>query len=98
MNQSPGSTSTTSPRRTRRSHDKLIAGVASGIGDHFEIEMIGERLPDVVLVDVHMPSGGGQAVIRGVLAEHPEVKFLALSVSGRAPRGRDRGHPCRHTG
>ncbi len=43
--------------------------------------MIGQRLPDVVLVDVHMPSGGGEAVIRGVLAEHPELNFLALSVS-----------------
>ena len=81
VNQSPGSPSATGPRLTRRSHNKLIAGVASGIGDHSAIEMIGERLPDVVLVDVHMPSGGGEAVIRGVLAEHPEVKFLALSVS-----------------
>jgi DNA-binding NarL/FixJ family response regulator len=38
-------------------------------------------VPDVVLVDVHMPDGGGEAVIRGVLAEHPSVRFLALSVS-----------------
>jgi DNA-binding NarL/FixJ family response regulator len=45
------------------------------------IEMIGERAPDVVLVDVHMPDGGGEAVIRGVLADHPDVRFLALSVS-----------------
>jgi DNA-binding NarL/FixJ family response regulator len=34
-----------------------------------------------VLVDVHMPDGGGEAVIRAVLAEHPDVRFLALSVS-----------------
>lgn len=45
------------------------------------IEMIGERLPDVVLVDVHMPGGGGEAVIRGVLTDFPNVRFLALSVS-----------------
>jgi DNA-binding NarL/FixJ family response regulator len=45
------------------------------------IEMIGERLPDVVLVDVHMPDGGGRAVIATVLAAHPQVRFLALSVS-----------------
>jgi DNA-binding NarL/FixJ family response regulator len=43
--------------------------------------MIGERLPDVVLVDVHMPGGGGRAVIGAVLADHPQVRFLALSVS-----------------
>ncbi len=45
------------------------------------IELIGERLPDVVLLDVHLPGGGGQAVLRGVLPHHPEVQFLALSVS-----------------
>jgi DNA-binding NarL/FixJ family response regulator len=45
------------------------------------VEMITERLPDVVLLDVHLPGGGGLAVLRGVLGEHPEVQFLALSVS-----------------
>jgi DNA-binding NarL/FixJ family response regulator len=44
------------------------------------VEMIGERRPDVVLVDVHLPDGGGEAVIRRVLAHH-DVRFLALSVS-----------------
>ncbi|MGH9018298.1 MAG: response regulator [Acidimicrobiales bacterium] len=48
------------------------------------IELIGERLPDVVLVDVHMPDGGGQAVIEGVGRSHPDVRFLALSVSDAA--------------
>lgn len=45
------------------------------------IELINERVPDVVLLDVHLPGGGGQAVLRGVLPHHPEVQFLALSVS-----------------
>ena len=45
------------------------------------IEMINERVPDVVLLDVHLPGGGGQAVIAGVVRHHPEVRFLALSVS-----------------
>ena len=45
------------------------------------IELIGERLPDVVLLDVHLPGGGGHAVLGGVLPHHPEVQFLALSVS-----------------
>ena len=47
------------------------------------MELIGERLPDVVLLDVHLPGGGGLAVLRGVLPQHPEVRFLALSVSTR---------------
>jgi DNA-binding NarL/FixJ family response regulator len=37
-----------------------------------------------VLVDVHMPDGGGLAVIGAVTATHPEVRFLALSVSDAA--------------
>jgi DNA-binding NarL/FixJ family response regulator len=45
------------------------------------VELITERLPDVVLLDVHLPGGGGEAVLRGVLPRHPEVRFLALSVS-----------------
>ena len=35
----------------------------------------------MVLLDVHLPGGGGQAVLAGVLPHHPEVRFLALSVS-----------------
>jgi DNA-binding NarL/FixJ family response regulator len=68
------------------------AGVKAELGDAVEvvgeaddaaaaIELIGERLPDVVLLDVHLPGGGGLAVLRGVLPHHPEVQFLALSVS-----------------
>ena len=37
--------------------------------------------PDVVLLDVHLPDGGGQADIGPVHAERPAVRFLALSVS-----------------
>jgi DNA-binding NarL/FixJ family response regulator len=48
------------------------------------IEMILERTPDVVLLDVHMPGGGGMAVLRAVAEKKPEVRFLALSVSDAA--------------
>jgi DNA-binding NarL/FixJ family response regulator len=40
--------------------------------------------PDVVLLDVHLPDGGGEAVIANVAPERPAVKFLALSVSDAA--------------
>ncbi len=40
--------------------------------------------PDVVLLDVHMPDGGGLAVIEAIATELPEVHFLALSVSDAA--------------
>ena len=73
-------------------HQLFRAGVRAEIGDSFElvgdasevdaaVELIGERGPDVVLVDVHMPDGGGAAVIRRVTRERPEIRFLALSVS-----------------
>jgi DNA-binding NarL/FixJ family response regulator len=73
-------------------HALVLSGVRAELGDSVEvvgeaseveaaIEMIGERTPDVVLLDVHMPGGGGRAVIEAVGLTHPEVKFLALSVS-----------------
>jgi DNA-binding NarL/FixJ family response regulator len=46
-------------------------------------EILGLR-PDVVLLDVHMPGGGGVGVIRGVAASDPGQRFLALSVSDAA--------------
>jgi DNA-binding NarL/FixJ family response regulator len=59
--------------------DVDVVGTASDVDA--AIEMIRERTPDVVLVDVHMPGGGGARVIREVLASNPDVRFLALSVS-----------------
>jgi DNA-binding NarL/FixJ family response regulator len=40
--------------------------------------------PEVVLLDVHLPGGGGRAVIEGVRSREPDVRFLALSVSDAA--------------
>ncbi len=59
-----------------------LVGVASDTDD--AIEDIRTSLPDVVLIDVHMPGGGGLAVVRAVHETHPDLKFLALSVSDAA--------------
>lgn len=56
-----------------------VVGVATDVDD--AIEAIRELQPDVVLVDVHMPGGGGLAVVTNVLESHPDVRFLSLSVS-----------------
>jgi len=45
------------------------------------IELIIERKPDLVLLDVHIEGGGGAAVVNGVKAVHPDIKYLVLSVS-----------------
>ena len=45
------------------------------------IELISRALPDVVLLDVHLPGGGGQDVVSAIRSSHPSVKFLALSAS-----------------
>ena len=48
------------------------------------IEVVLAMKPDVVLLDVHLPGGGGVAVLTAVLAREPDVRFLALSVSDAA--------------
>jgi DNA-binding NarL/FixJ family response regulator len=73
-------------------HHLFRAGVRSEIGDAVQVvgeadeveaavELIAERLPDVVLLDVHLPGGGGKAVIEAIKPMHPAIAFLALSVS-----------------
>jgi RNA polymerase sigma factor (sigma-70 family) len=48
------------------------------------VSVISATRPDVVLLDVHLPGGGGRAVIEAVLRTRPVVRFLALSVSDAA--------------
>ena len=73
-------------------HRLFLSGVQSELGSEFEIVGTAEQVdqaiagirashPDVVVLDVHMPGGGGRAVIESVQATHPNVRFLALSVS-----------------
>jgi DNA-binding NarL/FixJ family response regulator len=73
-------------------HELIRSGIRSELAGSVEIageadevdaaiEMILERAPDVVLLDVHMPGGGGIAVLRAVSERNTNVRFLALSVS-----------------
>ncbi|HJR91852.1 MAG TPA: response regulator transcription factor [Acidimicrobiia bacterium] len=59
-----------------------IVGTASDVDE--AITSIREATPEVVLVDVHMPGGGGLAIVKNVSETHPDVRFLALSVSDAA--------------
>ncbi len=65
-----------------------LGGQLEVVGDAGSVEeavaVIREQRPDVVLLDVHMPDGGGVAVIERVAPEQPALRFLALSVSDAA--------------
>jgi DNA-binding NarL/FixJ family response regulator len=76
-------------------HALFRAGVRAEIGA--ELDVVGEAgtveeavpailaaEPDVVVVDVHLPGGGGRAIIEAVRRERPDATFLALSVSDAA--------------
>ncbi|MDQ2749319.1 MAG: response regulator transcription factor [Actinomycetota bacterium] len=76
-------------------HAMFRSGVRAELGDR--VDVVGEAgtpaeaiaairssRPEVVLLDVHMPEGGGLAVIEVIAPELPDVRFLALSVSDAA--------------
>jgi len=76
-------------------HAMFRAGVRAELGAHVDVvgeassvaeavSRIAATMPDVVLLDVHMPDGGGRAVLDAMRRTHPQVKFLALSVSDAA--------------
>jgi DNA-binding NarL/FixJ family response regulator len=62
-----------------------LDGLVDVLGDAATVEeavaCVLELEPDVVLLDVHMPGGGGLEVIRQVAEKRPAQRFLALSVS-----------------
>jgi DNA-binding NarL/FixJ family response regulator len=74
-----------------------LGGVAGGDQRDLGVDVVGEAStvaeaislvtavqPDVVLLDVHMPDGGGRAVLEALRRSRPQIKFLALSVSDAA--------------
>lgn len=65
-----------------------LEGTADVVGEAADVagavDGIRRLRPDVVLLDVHLPGGGGRAVLAAVAAELPRTRFLALSVSEAA--------------
>ncbi|MEN8234658.1 MAG: response regulator transcription factor [Actinomycetota bacterium] len=75
-------------------HDVVRKGIEAAIGaapdivmvgqadeESVAIEMIRERDPDVVLLDLNLRFGHGRRVVEQVLQTHPDMRFLALTVS-----------------
>lgn len=73
-------------------HDLFRGGVRGALPEDIEvvgeasdtegaIELIPERAPDVVLLDVHLPGGGGREVVAALHDRMPDTHFLALSAS-----------------
>jgi DNA-binding NarL/FixJ family response regulator len=62
--------------------DVDVVGEAGSVDE--AVAVIAHLRPDVVLLDVHMPDGGGAEVLRRVRVSSPDVVFLALSVSDAA--------------
>jgi DNA-binding NarL/FixJ family response regulator len=62
-----------------------LDGLVTILGEAGDVESavreIIERTPDVVLLDVHLPGGGGVEILRRLSTEAPDAKCLALSVS-----------------
>ena len=78
-------------------HSMFRSGVRAELAGHPDVEIVGEAggvaeagavigrtRPAVVLLDVHMPDGGGKAVLDQVGKTDLPVRFLALSVSDAA--------------
>jgi CheY-like chemotaxis protein len=79
-------------------HHFFLSGLRAELGAEFEIvgeagevdaavDGIRRTRPDVVLLDVHLPGGGGRAVLEAVRQTDQEIRFLALSVSDAAEPG-----------
>ena len=76
-------------------HGMFRSGVRAELGTRVDVlaeagdpasavEAIRKYRPDVVLLDVHMPDGGGLAVLEAIGSDLPDTRFLALSVSDAA--------------
>ncbi|MCZ6457268.1 MAG: response regulator transcription factor [Actinobacteria bacterium] len=76
-------------------HPLMLFGIEKYLEDRYElvgsasevkpaVDLILERRPDLVLLDVRIPGGGGAAVIEAVKKQVSDIKFLAFTVSTNA--------------
>lgn len=76
-------------------HPLMLFGIEKYLEDRYDlvgsasevkpaVDLVLERRPDLVLLDVQIPGGGGAAVIEAVKKQDSDIKFLAFTVSTNA--------------
>src|SRR4051794_30415053 len=58
---------------------ELVGEVAGAIE---AVEVAAKQHPDVAVIDVRMPGGGGPAAVRGIKRRSPRTRMLAFSAAG----------------
>jgi EAL domain-containing protein (putative c-di-GMP-specific phosphodiesterase class I)/DNA-binding NarL/FixJ family response regulator len=56
-----------------------LVGEVSSASD--AVELAAKQRPDVAVIDVRMPGGGGTAAVRGIKRKSPETRMLAFSAA-----------------
>ena len=84
----PGCSSSTTTRCSAPACGPSWATPSRCVGEAADVESAVQGIratdPEVVLLDVHLPGGGGKAVLETLKPERPDLVFLALSVSDAA--------------
>ena len=62
-----------------------IEVVAEADNGEDAVELARQHVPDVILMDVNMPGIGGLEATRRILARHPEIKIIAVSMYVEEP-------------
>ncbi len=66
------------------SFDDILVVAVCGSGEE-AVELVEERLPDVVLMDIGMPGIGGVEACRRILKKYPDVKIIIVSIYNDGP-------------
>jgi DNA-binding NarL/FixJ family response regulator len=67
--------------------DLELAAIAADAAE--AVELAAAEQPDLALIDVRMPAGGGLAAARGIAARSPRTTLVALSASSVLPEALD---------